>query len=222
MVLGRKDGGDSGSNRFEGLAIIASMESFGNGAEPDRFDQSVNEFLDGLLASDLGDTLIEAFEVICSSLVVLVEGAGLDVDARVLGEKLLLFRGAFVDQRIESRTQLHADRFVEFVELGLAGLREVAIKECLSLDGHSLSLGFNLVCLLTILFGVEGDQTRLGRLPVLPIERGFEDGAKRIVVSLQNGIVAMVVTLSTSDGEAKQRCGDDLDGVGNDLVSGFW
>src|SRR5690349_16264547 len=87
--------------------------------------------------------------------------------------------------------------------------------------GNLLDLRLQLSRLLPVRRGIERHLT-LGRsLPSVPVERRFEDGAQRIVVGLWNGIVSMVVALSTSDGDAQQRTGDDLQRIRDDLVASF-
>ena len=84
-------------------------------------------------------------------------------------------------------------------------------------DWHGRS--FDLRCLFAVRLGVKGNQALLGRTPVLPIVGRFEHGAQAIVIRLRNRVVAMVVALRAADRKAKQRRGDDLDRVGDDLVT---
>ena len=58
-----------------------------------------------------------------------------------------------------------------------------------------------------------------GILPMLPVKPGFKHRTQPVVVDLRNGIIPVVVALCALDRHTQQRRGNDLKGVGNDLMA---
>lgn len=76
--------------------------------------------------------------------------------------------------------------------------------------------------------GHEWQQAGCGCAPCGWVEGWFKDGAQGVVVSLEDGVVFVIVALGTSDGESEQSAGDDFEGFCDDgfacggLVGGWY
>ncbi len=80
-------------------------------------------------------------------------------------------------------------------------------------------VGFDTSGLGLVGVGVERDGSRTGLFPSRHVECRFEDCSQAVVVDLRNRIVAVIVALSTTDGESEDGGGDDVERFGDDLVS---
>src|SRR5256885_12713795 len=68
--------------------------------------QGADEILRRFASANLGDFRVHRFQVVGGLLVVLVEHAGVDVHAGIVGEEFLLFGGAFVGGRVVGGPQV--------------------------------------------------------------------------------------------------------------------
>ena len=71
----------------------------------------------GLLRANFGDLGVHRLQLVGGLLIVLIEHAGVDVHARIVGEEFLLLGGAFVGGRVEGGAQLLAQSRFEFLEM---------------------------------------------------------------------------------------------------------
>src|SRR5207302_8042388 len=175
------------------------------------FGQDANEILRRFASANLGDLRVHRLQVVGGLLIVLVEDAGVDVYAGIIGEELFLLGGAFVGGRVVSGPQLIAQGRFKFLEMLHQGFIDVLLLLRLLFFGKFLRFGFDFVGLLSVGIGVKRKQALVGCAPVLPVIRRLDHRAKPVVIGLRNRIVAMIVALRAADGQPKQRRGDDLD-----------
>src|SRR5205085_78680 len=85
---------------------------------------------------------------------VLIEHAGVDVHARIVGEEFLLLRGAFVGGRIVGGAQRFAQRGFKFFEMFRERFREVLFLLGFLFVGQFLRFGFDLGSLFAHRVGI--------------------------------------------------------------------
>src|SRR2546430_3613415 len=133
------------------------------------FGQDTDEILRRFASANLGDFCVHRLQVVGGLLIVLVEDAGVDVHAGIVGEEFFLLGGAFVGRRVVSGPQLIAQGRFKFLEMLRQGFIDVLLLLRPLFFGKFLRFSFDFVGLLPIGIGVKRKQALVGCAPVLPV-----------------------------------------------------
>ena len=128
-----------------------------------------------------------------------IDRAAIDVQKRMLLDQLLLFVASFVGGRIAGRSRSRLRFGRQLRQFAFECLADNFVELRVALRGNLLQLGRHGVRFLASLIGPKANQPGVGRPPVLPVVRRFEDRSHAIVVGVRDRIVAMIVALGTSD-----------------------
>ena len=189
-----------------------------SGRTPGQLAEQADEVLHRLLGALGGHALLVFLQLVGRGLVVLVEHAGVEVQAGVRADQRLLLGGSLLLRRLPRGTQLGPQGLGELLELLLEGRGDVLLGLGVDFLLKLLRLGLDGRGFRPVGIVVERDQALGGPPPVLGVECRLEDGAKAIVVGLGDRIVAVIVALGATHRQPQQRRADDLERVGDDLV----
>ena len=193
-----------GANLSLRLPVVAAVEDARDGEMAGRLLENVKEILDRLPGPDRRDLFSQGLELVSGRLVVLVEHAGGDVDARPLLEELLLLWRAVLLGGPGCDAELLAEllRVLEQLLLERGSDRRGLLRLELLRSCHRL--GFDLRRAGPIGIREQRHEPFVRRFPRLRVEGRLEEGAEGVVIGLRDRIVAMVVALGTADGEPEE------------------
>jgi len=201
-----------------GLIVIAPVEQMGGRNPSGDFGEHANKILDRFLGPDCRGFLSDLAQLLFRCRIVQCYGAA-DIQEWVIFEELVLFGRSLVTRcsvcdpgRLTQVLGKPRDLLVKNPLNGFFALVDVD-------RIHLLRFALDLSNLLPIGIRVERDSPLLRREPVTDIVGGLKDRPHSIVVHLRDRIVAVVVALGTTNRKAQKRGGNNLDRVGDDLIS---